>query len=104
MAPPTVLKTPRKVHRSAIIIYINLHIQTTYLTRFLPPSPSPRSVGLGYQGRPQDLGGGGKNFARGVRGHAPQENFYKWCNLVRFGAYLNQIFYLKKFQKVPFFI
>ena len=34
----------------------------------------------------------------------PRENFYKWCNLVRFGVYLDQIFYFKKFQKVPFFI
>ena len=58
------------------------------------------------QGRPQDLGGGGQEFffrfgnlhvakqhaahgkamrfAKGVR-----ENFYKWCNLVRFGVYLD---------------
>ena len=81
-----------------------------------------------HQGRPQDLGGGGgqeffflrfgnlhvakrhaahgeaMRFARGVRGHAPRENFYKWCNLVRFGAYLDQIFYFKKVKKVPFFI
>ena len=74
------------------------------------------------QGRPQDLGGEGARifflrfgnlhvakqhaahgeamrFARGVR-----EKFHKLCNLVRFGVYLDQIFYSKKFQKVPFFI
>ena len=53
-----------------------------------------------YQGRPQDLGGGGaKNFffqiwefacreamriARGVRGHAPPRKFFK---TVQFGAF-----------------
>ena len=56
-----------------------------------------------YQGRPQDLaGGGGKNyflsdleicmslhgeamrFARGVRGHAPPRKFFK---MVQFGAF-----------------
>ena len=35
-------------------------------------------------------------FARGVRGHAPRENFLKWCNLVRFGVYF-------VFKKIPFF-
>ena len=38
------------------------------------------------------------SFARGVRGHAPREIFLKWCNLVRFGVYFDQIFVLKKFQ------
>ena len=59
------------------------------------------------QGRPQDLAGGvAKNFffrcqpcalIGGVRGHAPPpENFFlKWCNLVRFGVYLDQILSLK---------
>ena len=36
--------------------------------------------------------------------HAPRENFYRWCNLGRFGVYLDQIFYFKKILKVPFFI
>ena len=70
-----------------------------------------------YQGRPQDLGGGGQEFffsdlgirhaahgeamriARGVRGHAPRENFLKQCNLVRFRVYFDQIlslFFSKK--------
>ena len=30
-------------------------------------------------------------FARGVRGYAPQENFFKLCNLVRFGVYFDPI-------------
>ena len=67
------------------------------------------------QGRTQDLAGGGgvqefiffhrfgnmhvtkrhaalgeaMRFASGVRGHARRENFLKWCNLVRFGVYLD---------------
>ena len=70
----------------------------------------------GIQGRPQDLAGGGKNFfprfvnlhgeamrfARGVRGHAPRENFLKWCNLVRFGVYFDQILSLKNFKNYHF--
>ena len=65
-------------------------------------------------------GGGGKNFffrfgnlhvakrhaahgeairyARGVRGHAPPRIFLKWCNLVRFGVYFDQIFSLKNYH------
>ena len=34
-------------------------------------------------------------FARGVWGHAHQEFFLKWCNLVRFGLFLDQIYSLK---------
>ena len=30
-------------------------------------------------------------LARGVRGHAPRENFKKWCNLVSFGEYFAKI-------------
>ena len=80
-----------------------------------------------YQGRPQDLGGGGaKNFffrfgnlhvakrhaahgeamriARGVRGHAPRENFLKRCNLVRFRVYFDQILSLFFSKNVIFYI
>ena len=48
-------------------------------------------------------------FARGVWGHTPQNIFLKWCNLVRFGVYLDQILSLKitifyiKNSKIPFF-
>ena len=70
------------------------------------------------QGRPQDLGGGPRIFffeiwkfacrgmalLGGFEGMLPRENLYKWCNLVHFDIYLDQIFYFKKFQKVPFFI
>ena len=77
----------------------------------------------GIQGHPQDLAGGATNFffrfgnlhvakrhaahgaamhfARGVRGMPPpppREIFFKWCNLVRFGVYFDQmtIFYIKE--------
>ena len=30
-------------------------------------------------------------FARGVWGHAPQENFKKWCNFVRFEGYFQPL-------------
>ena len=40
----------------------------------------------GWQGRPQDLGGGQEamHTARGVRGHAPPRNIFK---TVQFGAF-----------------
>ena len=42
-------------------------------------------------------------FARGVRGHAPPlEIFFKWCNLVRFGVYFDQILSLKNIQNYHF--
>ena len=41
-------------------------------------------------------------FARGLRGHAPPIIFLKWCNLVRFGVYLDQILTLKYFEKYHF--
>ena len=41
-------------------------------------------------------------FARVVRGHAPQEIFLKWCNLVRFGVYFDQILSLKNFKNYHF--
>ena len=78
-----------------------------------------------YQGRPQDLAGGGPRnffvrfgnlhvakrhaahgeamrFVRGVRGHAPTRNFLKWCNLVLFGVYFDHILSLKKFKNDHF--
>ena len=41
-------------------------------------------------------------FARGVRGHAPPRDFLKWCNLVRFGVYFDQILSLKNFKNYQF--
>ena len=41
-------------------------------------------------------------FARGVWGHAPPRNFLKWCNLVRFGVYFDQILSLKIFKNYHF--
>ena len=32
----------------------------------------------------------------------PQEIFFKWCNLVRFGVYLDQILSLKNFKNYYF--
>ena len=37
-------------------------------------------------------------FARGFGGMPPRENFFKWCNLVRFGVYFDQILSLKNFN------
>ena len=77
------------------------------------------------QGRPQDLvGGGAKNFFSdleicmsrsgmlrmakpcallgGFGGMLPRENFLKWCNLVRFGVYFDQILSLKNFKNYHF--
>ena len=41
-------------------------------------------------------------LSRGVRGHAPPRKFFKWCNLVRFGVYLDQILSLKNFKNYYF--
>ena len=44
-------------------------------------------------------------FARGVRGHTPPPPrifFLKWCNLVRFGVYFDQILSLKNFKNYHF--
>ena len=76
------------------------------------------------QGRPQDLGGGAKNFffrfvilhvakrhaahgeamriARGFGGMLPRENFLKRCNLVRFRVYFDQILSLFFFKNYHF--
>ena len=74
-----------------------------------------------FQGRPHDLAGGGARiffqiwkfacreeaceamrFAKGVWGHAPREIFLKWCNLLRFGVYFDQILSLKNFKNYHF--
>ena len=77
------------------------------------------------QGRPQDLAGGGaKNLFSdleicmsrsdmlrmakpcallgGFGGMPPRENFFKWCNLVRFGVYFDQILSLNFFKNYHF--
>ena len=69
------------------------------------------------QGRPQDLGGGGaKNFFSdleicmslspiallgGFGGMLPREDFFEWCNLVRFRVYFDQILSLFFLKKLP---
>ena len=41
-------------------------------------------------------------FVGGFGGMPPRENFFKWCNLVRFGVYLDQILSLKNFKNYYF--
>ena len=66
-------------------------------------------------GCPQDLAGGGARiffqiwkFAKpcallgGFGGMYPREKFLKWCNLVRFGVYFDQILSLKNFKNYHF--
>ena len=38
----------------------------------------------------------------GFGGMLPAKKFLKWCNLVRFGVYFDQIFYLKNFKNYHF--
>ena len=40
----------------------------------------------------------------GFGGMPPRENFLKWCNLVRFGVYFDQILYLKILKITIFYI
>ena len=39
---------------------------------------------------------------RGFGGMLPREIFFKWCNFVRFGVYLDQILSLKYFKNYHF--
>ena len=80
-----------------------------------------------YQGRSQDLGGGGARtffsdleicmsrsdmlrmakactLVWGSGTCLPQENFFKWCNLVRFVVYFDPILSLKFFKNYHFFL
>ena len=41
---------------------------------------------------------------RGFGGMPPENFFFKWCNLVRFGVDFDQILSLKFFKKYHFFI
>ena len=82
-------------------------------------------ISMAYQGRSQDLAGGGPRilevgfgslhvvkrhaahgeamrFTRGGRGMLPRENFLKWCNLVRF-MYIWIRFCLKKISKITIY-
>ena len=43
-------------------------------------------------------------FIGGFGGMPPRENFFKWCNLVRFWCIFGSDFAFKKFQKLLFFI
>ena len=46
------------------------------------------NIGEKYTSRLRDVGG---------FGGMPPEDFFKWCNLVRFGVYLDQILSLKNY-------
>ena len=41
-------------------------------------------------------------FVGGFGGMLPRENNFKWCNLVRFGVYLDQILSLENFKNYYF--
>ena len=53
------------------------------------------NIGEKYTSRLRNVLRKAPRLFRGVRGHAPREFFFKWCNLVRFGVYLDQILSLK---------
>ena len=112
---------------SSLLHFVGLRPRVYYtLTNFrggkapLAP-PSIRQ----WQGRPQDLAGGGPRIffpdleicmsrsdmlrmakpcalLGGFGGMPPRENFFKWCNLVRFGVYFYQISSLKNFKNYHF--
>ena len=53
--------------------------------------------------------GGGDNIGEnallgGFGGMLAREFFFKWCNLVRFGVYLDQILSLQNFKSIIFYI
>ena len=60
------------------------------------------NIGEKYTSRLRDLLREAQRLARGDRGHAPLRNFFKWCNLVRFGVYLDHILSLKNFKNYYF--
>ena len=43
-------------------------------------------------------------FLGGFGGMLPRENFFKWCNLVRFGVYLDQILCLYNCKNYHFLL
>ena len=62
------------------------------------------NIGEKYTSRLQDVLRGAKRRALlgGFEGMPPRENCFKWCNLVRFGVYLDQILSLKNFKNYYF--
>ena len=62
------------------------------------------NIGEKYISRLRDVLRGTKRraFLGGFGGMHPRENFFKWCNLVRFGVYLGQILSLKNFKNYYF--
>ena len=64
------------------------------------------NIGVKYTSRLEDVSRGAKrrDLLGGFGGMLPREIFFKWCNLVRFGVYLDQILCLKNCKKLPFFI
>ena len=64
------------------------------------------NIGEKYTSRLRDLLRGAKRraFLGGFGGMHLRENFFKWCNLVRLGVYLDQILSLKNFKITIFYI
>ena len=62
------------------------------------------NTGEKYTSRLRDVLRGAKcrTFLGGFGGMLPRENFFKWCNLLRFGVYLDQILSLKIFKNYYF--
>ena len=62
------------------------------------------NIGVKYTSRLEDVSRGAKRRALlgGFGGMLPREIFFKWCNLVRFGVYLDQILCLKNCKNYHF--
>ena len=43
-----------------------------------------------------------KHLLGGFRGMLLRDNIFKWCNLIRFGAYFHKFFTLKKSKNIYF--
>ena len=101
---------PFKIFSRWIYIYIYMDI---YIYGYI------RGVARIWQGGPRNIFfkfgnlhvarrhaayGEAMGLGRGVRGHAPppREFFSKWCNLVRFDVYLDQILSVKFFKNYHF--
>ena len=64
------------------------------------------NIGEKYTSRLRDVLRDAKRHALlgGFGGMLPRENFFKWCNLVRFGVYLDQVLSLQNFINYYFYI
>ena len=60
------------------------------------------NIGEKYTSRLRDVLRFAPRLARGFGGMLLWENFFKWCNLVRFDVYLDQILSLQNFKSYHF--